>query len=295
MYVDTRRSSPWEQFLPQMLSSVITAKIGANMEEDMRLKSGVESGEYTTTPPTEGAKPDFSAKGKNYWRTPVTVEGLPKGYSVIETKRGGVTTGIQVEKPEKRTKWDWYMEQGVAPFGDNIYPIVDGKVDLQNPVSTKDKLTTHQKEYTQMQKQGFKGTLLDSIMATKTPGQTPEQKLATQKELAIFKSNLDTTGKKKFDVQKQIMEADIRSELINNKDDNNFYESNVQLFNTMNKRNEVVYWDKKEGRFADEQTKIIKLTPAAIQGGWTPEKIQQTANSKGMTIQELLKDIGMIK
>jgi len=73
------------------------------------------------------------------------------------------------------------------------------------------------------------------------------------------------------------------------------YEANAEIFNSINTQNEVAYWDKGEGRFYDEETIIIKLSNEAKAAGWTPSKIQDAANAKGKTVQDVLKDIGVIK
>lgn len=106
--------------------------------------------------------------------------------------------------------------------------------------------------------------------------------------------NINIAGEK-FDIQKQATSGELRTGLTTNKDDKNYYEANADVFNSINKKNEVAYWDKGEGRFYDEESKIIKLSPSAIAAGWTPKKIQDAANAKAKTVQEVLRDIGLIK
>jgi len=123
---------------------------------------------------------------------------------------------------------------------------------------------------------------------------TPEylKKLELSKKASATNINI---GMERFDIQKQATVGETRTGLVTNKDDNNYYEANAGIFNSINKKNEVAYWDKGEGRFYDEETKIIKLSPGAISAGWTPKKIQEAANAKGRTVQEVLRDIGLIK
>ena len=109
--------------------------------------------------------------------------------------------------------------------------------------------------------------------------------------------NINIAGER-FDIQKQATAGEVRTGLATNKDDKNYYEANADIFNSINKKNEVAYWDdggEKAGRFYDEESKIIKLSPSAISAGWTPKKIQEAANAKGKTVQEVLRDIGIIK
>ena len=102
-------------------------------------------------------------------------------------------------------------------------------------------------------------------------------------------------GVEKFDIQKQVTSGELRTSIISNKDDKDFYEANANVFNALNKKNEVSYWDKGDSRFYDEEAKIIKLSPQAISAGWTPKKIQDAADAKGKTVQEVLKEIGLLK
>ena len=111
--------------------------------------------------------------------------------------------------------------------------------------------------------------------------------------------NINIAGEK-FDIQKQATAGEIRTGLTTNKDDNSYFEANSGIFNSINEKNEVTYWDKTgetglRGKLYDEEAKIIKLSPAAIKAGWTPKIIQEAANEKGKTVQEVLKDIGIIK
>ncbi|MBU1110949.1 hypothetical protein KKB83_05015, partial [Patescibacteria group bacterium] len=99
----------------------------------------------------------------------------------------------------------------------------------------------------------------------------------------------------KFSIQKKATAGEIRTGLTTNKDDKMHYEANAEIFNSINTKNEVAYWDKGEGRFYDEETIIIKLSNEAKAAGWTPSKIQDAANAKGKTVQDVLKDIGVIK
>ena len=118
------------------------------------------------------------------------------------------------------------------------------------------------------------------------------EKLNASKKAGAVNINIT---EEKFNIQRKATSGEIRTGLTSNKDDKDYYEANADIFNTINDKNEIAYWDKGEGRFYDEQSKIIKLSPSAISAGWTPKKIQDAANTKGKTVQDVLKDIGLIK
>ena len=135
------------------------------------------------------------------------------------------------------------------------------------------------------------GKLVPELRGTKAY----TDKLEKSKKAGATNINI---GMEKFDIQKQATAGETRTGLITNKDDPNYFEANAQVFNSVNTKNEIAYWDKggaKAGRFYDEEAKIIKLSPAAIKKGWTPKSIQEAASAKGKTIEEVLREIGIIK
>ena len=85
--------------------------------------------------------------------------------------------------------------------------------------------------------------------------------------------------------------AEVHNTILGNKDNKNIT-SYFTAFNTSNENNEVAYWDSQSW---DEEAKIIKLPKEAINQGWTPTKIQQAADKKGITVEEVLRRIGIIK
>lgn len=88
--------------------------------------------------------------------------------------------------------------------------------------------------------------------------------------------------------------AETRSTLAGKEDDQEQFNSLSSVYNTENKRNEVAYW--KTGKwYTDEKTKFIKLSEEAVKADWTPAKVQNAANTKGMTVEEVLKELGLIK
>ena len=99
-------------------------------------------------------------------------------------------------------------------------------------------------------------------------------------------------AKEKFAIQKATTAATVRTILTGSKDDKNAFQANAPLFNKVNRRNEIAYW---ETGVTDEEVKIIKLNPNAIGAGWTPERIQEAAFAKGITVEQVLKDLGIIK
>lgn len=122
-------------------------------------------------------------------------------------------------------------------------------------------------------------------------------KLYAAKRAGAANINIQT---EKFDIQKKATVGESRTGLTANKDDNSYFEANASIFNSLNEQNEIAYWDKSDktgikGALHDEETKIIKLSLAAIDAGWTPKTIQDAANAKGKTVQEVLKEIGIIK
>jgi hypothetical protein len=76
------------------------------------------------------------------------------------------------------------------------------------------------------------------------------------------------------------------------KGNKSIYEANVDVFNTTNSRNEVAYYYEGKGK---DKTKFIKIPPTLIQRGLTPEKIQQMANTQGITVKKVLEDLGILK
>jgi len=94
--------------------------------------------------------------------------------------------------------------------------------------------------------------------------------------------------------RKKVTIGETRTELSSGKDDPDAFESLSSIYNTENKRNEVAYW-KTGGMFTDEETKFIKLSKQAVKAGWTPTKVQEAANAKGMTVEAVLKELGLIK
>lgn len=94
--------------------------------------------------------------------------------------------------------------------------------------------------------------------------------------------------------KKKISIGGLRTELSSDADDFNLFEAQSPIFNTENKRNEIAYW-KTGGFLTDEKTKFIKLPKQAIKVGWTSAKIQEAADTKGMTVEEVLSELGILE
>ena len=117
-----------------------------------------------------------------------------------------------------------------------------------------------------------------------------------KKEVAKAGADVITVGQQRFGIQAAMTAGAIRTNLVKTEKDNKtFFEEKGHMFNDLNKQNEVAYWETGEGTFFDEESKIIKLSPKALKAGWTPKKIQQRAISRGMTVEEVLKKIGLIE
>lgn len=99
----------------------------------------------------------------------------------------------------------------------------------------------------------------------------------------------------KFALQKEISVGEMRTNLIKAKDDKENFEANSPLFNKNNNNNEIAYWNEKSKWYQDEEAKIVKLPQKALDLGWTPTLIQESANAKGITIQQVLKEIGVLQ
>lgn len=80
-----------------------------------------------------------------------------------------------------------------------------------------------------------------------------------------------------------------RAALTTGKQDKAVYGAEGSQFNNMNKQNEVAYWDTSKW---DNKTNIMKLSKEAIDLGWTPKEVQDKANISGMTVEQVLKEIG---
>ena len=135
-------------------------------------------------------------------------------------------------------------------------------------------------------------TLKEKLGREPTSGEIYKKEQEGKKAISEAGAANIQIGQERFGIQKKATAGEARTGLIDNKDNKDFYEANVSIFNTINERNEVAYWHTKSW---DNKTKIIKLSPVAIRGGWTPEKIQQAADTKGKTIEEVLTEIGVIK
>ena len=92
---------------------------------------------------------------------------------------------------------------------------------------------------------------------------------------------------REFKSKKEI--AETRDKIITNKD-NTAVQSYIPLYNT-SQGSEVAYWDSDS---FDEEATILKLSQEAKAAGWTPAKIQEQADLRGMTVFEALKDIGVL-
>lgn len=112
------------------------------------------------------------------------------------------------------------------------------------------------------------------------------------KELRKAGADKIQIGVEKFDIQKEVTAGGLRTELVDNKDDKNVYATKAPLYNKLNKNNEVAYY---ETGVLDEEVKIVKLSSEAIKAGWTPKMIQERATKSGMTVENIMKKIGILK
>lgn len=102
-------------------------------------------------------------------------------------------------------------------------------------------------------------------------------------------------GAEKFKFQKESAIGELRTNIVKEKDNKSYFESNAPMFNKNNTNNEVAYWDEQEGFFGDSEAKVVKLSSDAVASGWTPAKVQALANRLGKSIKQVLEDIGEIE
>lgn len=188
------------------------------------------------------------------------------------------------KKPTARQKeFDRYKEAHPEFKGD----IVEFERVMKEAGRAEEKPPSLIAQYKLAQEQGYKGTFT-----------------AWKKEVAEAgaPSMTQIIGAEKFEIRKAQTAATLRTDLLNQKDDNKFFEANADLFNKINEKNEVAYWDsppKGVSEFDawkyDEETKIIKLTKKNIEDGWTPEAIQEFAKKNNMTVKEVLQRLETIK
>lgn len=93
----------------------------------------------------------------------------------------------------------------------------------------------------------------------------------------------------KTELQEEMTMAETRGNLIKNKKDIDYFETNAPLFNKRNTNNEVSFWDEEK-----EQVKILKLPKFLVDKGITPADIQRAANETGQTIKQVLADFNVI-
>jgi hypothetical protein len=121
---------------------------------------------------------------------------------------------------------------------------------------------------------------------------TPPKQWASVKETGKL-------AKEKLDIQKSQTLASMRQSLTSSKGDKGLYEAYGPEYNLGNQRNEVVYWQSDpegfwEGIKTKEQTKVISIPPKQRKKGLTPKKIQEMATEYGKTVEQVLKDLGII-
>lgn len=107
-------------------------------------------------------------------------------------------------------------------------------------------------------------------------------------------------GQEKWEAQQRITSSEFKAELKEKSSDKDYYDTNASNFNALNKSNEVAYWDDTivSRKLRPDKPKgitIIKLTPKNIKDGWTPKKVQEFADSHGMTVGDLLIELETIK
>ena len=112
---------------------------------------------------------------------------------------------------------------------------------------------------------------------------------------AIPEDKKPSVSEEKFKFQKEATLSELRSNIMKEKDKQNFYSANAPFFNKNNTNNEVAYWHEEPRLFGDSEAKIIKLPKQAIDAGWTPNKVQEAANARGISVRQVLVDIGIIK
>lgn len=98
-------------------------------------------------------------------------------------------------------------------------------------------------------------------------------------------------AREKFAIGKAVSAANYRTALTESERDTTTFQANAPLYNRTNQRNEVAYWQ----TLGREKTKIVKIPPENLKDGWTPEKIQEAAFAKGITVEQVLGELGIIK
>ena len=122
---------------------------------------------------------------------------------------------------------------------------------------------------------------------------TKEEALELKKAGAISLTQI--MGMEKLGIQKQVTAETRRTDLLENKNKKDFFETNAPLFNRVNINNEVAYWeDVAPGWLERQGTKIIKLPQFVLDAEWTPKKIQEFATEHTMTVKEVLQELGVL-
>ena len=122
----------------------------------------------------------------------------------------------------------------------------------------------------------------------------------TQQEIVnhVYKRTEMEKDKKKKEISAAIKREEIgekrklgtmREALAKDDDAEETFDSYSNTYNEESRNNEVVYWHTST---FDNKTKFIKLSERNITNGWTPAKIQEAANAKGKTVEEVLTDLG---
>jgi len=123
----------------------------------------------------------------------------------------------------------------------------------------------------------------------------------TMKELRKAGAPEINVGLERFKISKGQTISGLRQELSAGKQDKNMFASQAPNYNDLNNRNEVVYWrTTPAGRLgklvgvADQQTEFVKIPPKLLKEGVTPKIVQDEANRVGITVEQQLKELGII-
>lgn len=90
--------------------------------------------------------------------------------------------------------------------------------------------------------------------------------------------------------------SELQAQIEENKTDEALITRQIPIFNS-NSKDVVAYHYKKEKKWGSDanEARFLPLPTEAIQAGWTPLVIQTVAKQKGITIQDLLTQIGLIE
>ncbi len=169
-------------------------------------------------------------------------------------------------------------------------PVINSKGDVFYPAFTPEGQRIKEYDLT-ITGAGKKQALIEQYEYAKEQGYK-DSFTEWKKTMATAGASQINIGMEKLKIGKAITVGGKRLILTKGRQDKAIYGAEGPQFNNMNTQNEVAYWDSTS---FDNRTKIIKLPQEAIAAEWTPAKVQNKANKTGMTVEQVLKEIGVLK